>query len=191
MGFDIDAASINRHKNRHMLEHAEKIKENAHHKINRKFDRNDYTQIESIEMLNRALKLKPSVRKFKSLNDWIQKIFTNQITIVLNLQDKYMEGGTKYPHEEIRGLSIINEIVGKFESLISSMADILPLNIQNKGLTERANEINQAVIDGKITVEIGNKLLHGLATHAKIYEIDDLAQRVSELERIKNERTDG
>ena len=41
MGIDISHASINRHKNTHMKEHEEKIKELASSKCNTKYDRNN------------------------------------------------------------------------------------------------------------------------------------------------------
>lgn len=182
LGEDTSHASINRHKAKHMPEHIEHIKEIASKKHNRKYDRNDYAQISPLSALNKVTKIKSSVKKFKFINEIIQEILVKQVNIVLELQRKFMEGETKYPYEEIRGLQIINDIVGKFETLINTLPDIIPINISDNSLSDRANEINAAIVDGKITVEMGNKLLSALSASVKIYEFDELEKRVSKLE---------
>ena len=188
MDIDISHASINRHKEAHMKEHKETIDKVAHEKNNKKYSRNDYTQIasiESIDMLDKALKQPISANKFRMINNFVLKTLVNQLTIVIGLQTKFMLGECKYPHEEIRGLQLINDIVIKFEQLLTILPNPLPVTNENKSLFERANEINNAVINGKINIETGNKLLSALANISKIFETDELEKRIAVLEQSK------
>lgn len=188
MDIDISHASINRHKEAHMKEHKETIDRVSPEKGNKKYGRNDYTQIASIEsiaMLDKALKQGNSASKFKMISNFVLKTLANQLSIVICLQSKYMLGESKYPHEEIKGLQLISDIVVKYEQLLNTIPNTLPIAIENKSLFERANEINNAVINGKINIETGNKLLSALANISKIFETDELEKRITTLEQNK------
>jgi DNA-binding CsgD family transcriptional regulator len=181
MGLDITYASVNRHKTNHMAEYADQIKELSTPKTGIVQER-IVGEICVIDVLEKALKTKNSVRKFRKISEHVSDILIKQVNIVLDLQDKFMRGAGKYPHEEIRGLSIINDVLIKFEMFINNMPDTLPLTIVNKTLTERANDIQQSVIDGKINNDLANRLLNNLGLCAKIIEIDDLIKRIEVLE---------
>lgn len=181
-GLLISQASINRHKSKHMPEHQEIIQQIATPKYNTKHDRHDYMEINPIERLDKALKTKNNVRKFRQINDYVNQILVNQITIVLGLQERYMTGISKYPYEEIRGLHIINDILVKFELFIQSLPSILPINLSEKSLYQKVIDINDSMVNGKISIENANKLLNGLSISAKIFEIDELEKRIVVLE---------
>ena len=182
MGLDITYASVNRHKLKHMPEHSEQIKEMSTPKTGIVQERIVVGEICVIDVLEKALQTKNNIRKFRKISEYVSDILIKQVNIVLDLQDKFMRGAGKYPYEEIRGLSIINDVLIKFEMFINNMPDTLPLTIANKTLTERANDIQQSVIDGKINNDLANKLLNNLGLCAKIIEIDDLIRRIEVLE---------
>ncbi len=185
-GMVISHASVNRHKNKHMQEHIETIKALATPISNTKFDRNNGLPINPIETLDKALKMRNSVRKFKIIYDHMQLVLSNQLTIVLSLQNSFMKNESRYPYEEVRGLYIINDILIKFGNFMNTMPDILPLSMsKDKTLKERVEEINNAMIEGKISVDIANKLLTGLTNSTKLIEIEELENRISELEAKK------
>lgn len=124
MGIDISHASINRHKNTHMKEHAEKIKELATSKCNTKYDRNDNLgEINASEILE-EMKLKNSLMQtysdmaenFSLLSYMTMEIVNNQMAITINLQKKYMKGECKYPYEQIKGLEIVQTMLQKLEN---------------------------------------------------------------------------
>jgi len=181
-GFDLTHASVNRHKKKHMIEHKEIIDQLSTPKNNPKYDRNNHSEINPIQRLDNALKTKNNVRKFRQINEFVNLILTNQITIVLGLQAKYLTGESKYPYEEIRGLHIINDILIKFENFIQTLPDIIPIDIKDKSLYERVKDINGAMIDGKLSIDNANKLLNGVSVSAKIFEIDELEKRLTKLE---------
>lgn len=181
-GAIISHACINRHKKSHMKAHEVKIKKLSASQSNTKYNRNDYSKINPIERLNEVLKNKNDVNKFRQINDYVNKILINQITIVIRLQEKYLTGECKYPYEEIRGLHIVNDILVKFESFIQSLPNTLPLDDVEKSLYGRVKDINRCMVTGKISIENANKLLAGLSTSAKIFETDELAKRIKSLE---------
>lgn len=124
MGIDISHASINRHKNTHMKEHAEKIKELATPKCNTKYDRNDNLgEINANEILE-EMKLKNSLMQtysdmaenFSLLSYMTMEIVNNQMAITIDLQKKYMKGECKYPYEQIKGLEIVQTMLQKLEN---------------------------------------------------------------------------
>lgn len=124
MGIDISHASINRHKNTHMKEHAEKIKELASSKCNTKYDRNDNLgEINANEILE-EMKLKNSLMQtysdmaenFSLLSYMTMEIVNNQMAITIDLQKKYMKGECKYPYEQIKGLEIVQTMLQKLEN---------------------------------------------------------------------------
>lgn len=185
-GMVISHASVNRHKRKHMPEHEETIKALATPIHNTKYDRCNGLPINPIETLDKAVKMRNSVRKFKIIYDHMQLVLTNQVTIVLNLQNSFMKNESRYPYEEVRGLYIINDILIKFGNFMNTMPDILPLSMsKDKSLSERVEEINNAMVSGKISVDIANKLLLGLSNSTKLIEIEDLENRISELESKK------
>jgi hypothetical protein len=181
MGLPISYASVNRHKIEHMKEYEEQIKEVATAK-NGTVSYERIGVIDVIDILDKALKTKNNVHKFRKISEYVSKILINQVMIVIALQEKFMKGECKYPFEEMRGLAIVNDILIKFEVFISNLPESMPLTIINKTLNERANDISQAMIDGKINVDIANKLLNNLSTSAKIFEIDELVKRIETLE---------
>jgi len=123
MGIDISHASINRHKNTHMKEHEEKIKELASSKCNTKYDRNDNLgEINASEIYDEIKQQTLHGISYDELakNNIINKLMldrisNNQLAITIDLQEKYMKGACKYPHEQIRGLQIIQDMAQKFE----------------------------------------------------------------------------
>ena len=125
MGEDISHASINRHKTKHMADYAETIKEVAHEKGNRKYDREDsqnsfiinasviYAEIER-EALH-SIDYDELAKNNSMLQLMLNRIVNNQLAITIDLQEKYMKGEAKYPNEQVRGLQIVQDILLKFE----------------------------------------------------------------------------
>lgn len=125
LGEDISHASINRHKTKHMPEHAETIKENSHEKCNRKYDRDDsqnsftinanaiYEEIKNLAL--HSIDYDELAHNNYMMQLMLNRIVNNQLAITIDLQDKYMKGNSKYPHEQIRGLQIVQEMMLKFE----------------------------------------------------------------------------
>jgi hypothetical protein len=125
MGVDISHASINRHKNKHMPDNQDAIKENAHEKGNRKYDREDsknsfainankiYEDMESLIMRN--VNYNELAKNYSLMLLMLNRIVNNQLAITIDLQEKYMKGESKYPNEQIRGLQIVQDLVQKFE----------------------------------------------------------------------------
>lgn len=182
-GIDISHASINRHKSKHMPEHSETIKNLALPIHNTKLPVNNGLPINPIETLDKAIKMRNSVKKFQIIFSHMQLVLNNQLTIVLNLQKSFMNNESRYPYEEVRGLYIINDILIKFGNFMNNMPDILPLSMsKDKTLSDKVVEINDAMINGKISVDTANKLLVGLTTSSKLVEYDELEKRISELE---------
>ena len=125
MGEDISHASINRHKTKHMADYAETIKEVAHEKGNRKYDREDsqnsfVINANSIynEVKNQALHV-VSYDELAENNTTVRlmlnRILNNQLAITIDLQEKYMQGESKYPNEQLRGLQVIQDMTQKFD----------------------------------------------------------------------------
>lgn len=123
-GFDISHASINRHKIQHMKEHADTIKKVATPKTNKKYDRHDV--IEGIneraifdEIKNQKLSgegYNNLIETFKTLQLMLNRIVNNQMTITIDLQEKYMRGEGKYPQEQINGLKTVQDMLQKLET---------------------------------------------------------------------------
>ena len=182
-GMNISHASINRHKTRHMTEQSEQIKAISFPKNNTKYDRNIGISINPIDRIDQILKMKNCVRKFQLINTEIVKILIKQISIVSSLQDNFIKGESRYPYEEIRGLFIINDILIKLGNFINTMPNTLPLSMsKDSPLSDKVTDINNAMINGKISVDTANKLLIGLTTSSKLVEYDELEKRISELE---------
>ena len=126
MNEDISHASINRHKTKHMADYAETIKEAAHEKGNRKYDRDDsknsfvinankiYEDMESSIMHN--FNYNELAKNYSLMLLMLNRIVNNQLAITIDLQEKYMKGESKYPNEQIRGLQIVQEIMLKLET---------------------------------------------------------------------------
>jgi len=121
-GLNVSHASVNRHKIRHMLEHKEKIELND--KGNRKYDREDSKNAFVIDMNNIKEDIKEDaigITYDKIAESYINnhliliKIVHNQLGIVLDLQEKYMKGETKYPNEQLRGLDTVQTMLQKSE----------------------------------------------------------------------------
>lgn len=125
LGEDISHASINRHKTKHMPEHEELIKDCAHEKGNRKYDRDDSQNSFAInanaiyeEIKNQtfhAVDYDELAQNNHITQIMLNRIVNNQLAITIDLQEKYMKGNSKYPHEQIRGLQIVQEMMIKFE----------------------------------------------------------------------------
>lgn len=126
MGEDISHASINRHKTKHMADYAETIKEVAHEKGNRKYDREDsqnsfvinasviYEEIERQAL--HTVNYTETAKNNAMMQIMLSKIVNNQLAITIDLQEKYMKGEVKYPNEQVRGLQIVHEIMIKLDS---------------------------------------------------------------------------
>ena len=126
MGEDISHASINRHKTKHMADYAETIKEVAHEKGNRKYDREDsqnsfvinasviYEEIERQAL--HTVNYTETAKNNAMMQIMLSKIVNNQLAITIDLQEKYMKGEAKYPNEQVRGLQIVHEIMIKLDS---------------------------------------------------------------------------
>ena len=125
MNEDISHASINRHKTKHMIDHAETIRENAGEKGNRKYDREDSKNDFAINasVIYKEIKLQAlHVMSYDDLAEsnmmvrlMLNRVLNNQMAITIDLQEKYMNGDSKYPNEQIRGLQIIQDMAQKFE----------------------------------------------------------------------------
>lgn len=128
-GFSISQASVNRHKAKHMLEHKEAIEELATPKFNTKYDRNNdenYIDAKAIyeEIKTQATNLQSygdMAENYNMLNIMLFRIVNNQMAITIDLQEKYMSGKTKYPHEQIRGLQIVQDMLQKLELFSKDM----------------------------------------------------------------------
>ena len=138
-GLTLNQASVNRHKSRHMPEYAEKIKELAIPKGNVKYDRNNFSQIDVEKIFDLDVKAKEFddiVKEHNTVNHLISSILKNQLAIVLNLQEKFICGESKYPHEEIRGLQSVQEMSIKYQTfskdLISELKKIYEQHLTDK-----------------------------------------------------------
>lgn len=125
MGVDISFTSIKRHKLNHMMEYIELIKENAGEKGNKKYGRDDSQNSFTItvDILKEVENSVINGIDYNKLADanlttlfLLNRIVNNQLAIVVNLQEKYMKGESKYPNEQLRGLQIVQEIMIKFET---------------------------------------------------------------------------
>lgn len=152
MGMDISHASINRHKNTHMKEHAEKIKELATPKGNTKYDRNDNLgEINASEILE-EMKLKNSLMQtysdmaenFSLLSYMTMEIVNNQMAITIDLQKKYMKGECKYPYEQIKGLEIVQTMLQKLENFSNTTFK------HKKDILEKGNSENYVFQKGSL-----------------------------------------
>ncbi len=125
MSEDISHASINRHKTRHMPDYADTVKENAGEKGNRKYDRDDSKNAFTINASGIYDEIKQQALHSISYDElaetnmtvrlMLNRILNNQMAITIDLQEKYMNGNSKYPNEQIRGLQIIQDMAQKFE----------------------------------------------------------------------------
>ncbi len=125
MNEDISHASINRHKTKHMPDYAEKIKEQSGEKGNRKYDREDSKNafiINANDIYNEVKNQALHVISYDELAEtnmtvrlMLNRILNNQLAITIDLQEKYMQGESKYPNEQIRGLQIMQDMTQKFE----------------------------------------------------------------------------
>ncbi len=125
MNEDISHASINRHKTKHMADYAETVKDVAHEKGNRKYDREDskngfsidatliYEEVERQAL--HSINYDELAKNNAMLQIMLNRIVNNQLAITIDLQEKYMQGDSKYPNEQIRGLQIVQDIMLKFE----------------------------------------------------------------------------
>ena len=125
MNEDISHASINRHKTKHMADYAETIKDIAHEKGNKKYDREDskngfsidatliYEEVERQAL--HSINYDELAKNNAMLQIMLNRIVNNQLAITIDLQEKYMQGNSKYPNEQIRGLQIVQDIMLKFE----------------------------------------------------------------------------
>ncbi len=151
-GMDISHASINRHKNTHMKEHAEKIKELATPKCNTKYNRNDNLgEINASEILE-EMKLKNSLMQtysdmaenFSLLSYMTMEIVNNQMAITIDLQKKYMKGECKYPYEQIKGLEIVQTMLQKLENFSNTTFK------HKKDILEKGNSENYVFQKGSL-----------------------------------------
>ncbi len=152
IGMDISHASINRHKNTHMKEHAEKIKELATPKCNTKYNRNDNLgEINASEILE-EMKLKNSLMQtysdmaenFSLLSYMTMEIVNNQMAITIDLQKKYMKGECKYPYEQIKGLEIVQTMLQKLENFSNTTFK------HKKDILEKGNSENYVFQKGSL-----------------------------------------
>jgi|APTNR8051073442_1049403.scaffolds.fasta_scaffold04229_2 hypothetical protein len=152
MGIDISHASINRHKNTHMKEHEEKIKELASSKCNTKYDRNDNLgEINASEILE-EMKLKNSLMQtysdmaenFSLLSYMTMEIVNNQMAITIDLQKKYMKGECKYPYEQIKGMELVQNMLQKLENFSNTTFK------HKKDIIEKGNSENYVFQKGSL-----------------------------------------
>ncbi len=125
MNEDISHASINRHKTKHMADYADTVKENSGEKGNRKYDREDSKNAFVInasdiysEVKNQALHVisyDELAENNTTVRLMLDRILNNQLAITIDLQEKYMQGKSKYPNEQIRGLQVIQDMAQKFD----------------------------------------------------------------------------
>lgn len=109
---------------RHMKEHEEKIKELAIPKNNTKYDRSDnvnainaneiFDQIKT--MANIGVDYKSLAENYLMIHLMLNRIVNNQLAITVDLQERYMQGETKYPYEQIKGLQVVQDLMQKFET---------------------------------------------------------------------------
>lgn len=189
-GQNISHATVNRHKLKHMPEHIERIKEIAPKKRNQRFEGTDYDLIPAIDSLNQALRSKTSIGKYRKITLQVQEALKNQLTIVIRLQESFMRGELKkYPTEEMKGLQYINDILLKLEAYTASLPSIMPVKITGTKLKDSADQINEAITTGRISLEVGTKLFSIVSSFVKIVEVDDLSKRLEEIERFKAEQS--
>lgn len=125
MNEDISHASIGRHKTKHMPDYADTVKENSGEKGNRKYDRKDSKNAFVInasdiysEVKNQALHVisyDEIAENNTTVRLMLDRILNNQLAITIDLQEKYMQGESKYPNEQIRGLQVIQDMAQKFD----------------------------------------------------------------------------
>lgn len=148
MGMDITHASVNRHKKEHMIEHKERIDELAHQKGNKKYGKEDSKNefvIDASVIFNEIendvnnLNYEESAKSFVATSLMLNKIARNQCAIVLDLQEKYMNGECKYPHEQIAGLDKIQSLIIKHESFQNKSYEYMK-SIENKRTVLFKNE---------------------------------------------------
>ncbi len=138
-GLILNQASVNRHKKRHMLEHADKIEELSIPIHNTKHDRNDYTHIDVDKVFDfdaKSFELSDIIQEHNKIRHLLNDIFRKQLAIVSDLQDKFIRGDAKYPHEEIKGLQTVQDLTTKFETfskdLISELKKIYEQHLTDK-----------------------------------------------------------
>jgi hypothetical protein len=151
MGEDISHASINRHKTKHMADYAETIKEVAHEKGNRKYDREDSQTGFSIDasviydeaktQALHSLTYDELAGNNKTVTVLLNRILTNQLAITISMQEKYMKGEAKYPNEQVRGLQIIQEINQKFvDSARKTFSHLKSIVYNKEGILDHIKE---------------------------------------------------
>ncbi len=121
-GMDISHASIKRHKERH-IQDKETIAELSTPKHNVKHDRHNDLDItintnEIFKQIKETTKVgdyETIAENYAMINLMLNRIVNNQLAITIALQENYMESKAKYPHEQIRGLQIVQDLMQKFE----------------------------------------------------------------------------
>lgn len=138
-GLVLNQASVNRHKSRHMQEHKAQIDDLAIPKGNTKYDRNDFSHIDVDKIFDLDVKAKEFddiVKEHNTVNHLISSILKNQLAIVLDLQEKFIKGEAKYPHEEVKGLHTVQEMSIKYQTfskeLISELKKIYDQHLSDK-----------------------------------------------------------
>jgi len=181
-GLIISHASVNRHKNKHMIEHKERIEELATSIHNTKYDRSDNVNcidMEKIiddakELARKQINQKDLRENYRVNHILITRIATNQLAITVDLQEKFMQGKTKYPHEQIRGLQIIQDLSAKLNNEFATNQDMT--------FTDMANDIIKKSIHGIINPTQANTLMVLIEKVTKIKTVDELETRISNLE---------
>ena len=161
-GMAITHASIDRHKKKHMKEHEEKIKELATPKCNTKYDRNDNVNaINAIKIFDQIKLMANSGVDYMSLAEnylmihlMLNRIVNNQLAITVDLQERYMEGESKYPYEQIKGLQIVQDLMQKFETF--NRNSFQHYNDMFKGI-QKTDYLNQKGYQAKMNMPIYNK----------------------------------
>lgn len=128
-GLVISHASVNRHKSKHMVEHKERIEELATPIHNTKYDRNDNVNCIDAKTIYNESKVKASLiqtygnmaEDYNMLHIMLFRIVNNQMAITIDLQEKYMQGQSKYPYEQIKGLQIVQDMLQKLEIFSKGM----------------------------------------------------------------------
>ena len=138
-GLVLNQASVNRHKSRHMQEHKAQIDDLAIPKGNTKYDRNDFSHIDVDKIFDLDVKAKEFddiVKEHNTVNHLISSILKNQLAIVLDLQEKFIKGEAKYPHEEVKGLHTVQEMSIKYQSfskeLITELKKVYDQHLSDK-----------------------------------------------------------
>ncbi len=185
IGIDISHASINRHKNTHMKEHEEKIKELATSKCNTKYDRNNYLgEINASEILE-EMKLKNSLMQtysdmaenFSLLSYMTMEIVNNQMAITIDLQKKYMKGECKYPYEQIKGLEIVQTMLQKLENFSNTTFK------HKKDLVEKGNSESYIFKKGRLA-KIQMKKYYKGDMFKLMYKVRNIKKGYEEYEKI-------